>query len=99
MVTRGSTRGKWFLTTRWVMQQRDQGVRARFVCREFRKLNPGRDDIFAPASSVITSRVIDAVANHRRCSRFTFDASNAFFHAKETEEVYAEPPVEWREEM
>ena len=97
VVERKATTGERFLTTRWVMARRDGGVvRARFVCREFRSAGGKRTDLFAPATSVLTSRVIDAMANHRRVLRFTFDAGNAFFHADEVEECYCEPPDEWR---
>lgn len=100
-VPRAIAKGKTFLSTRWVLQDRGDEVRARFVGREFRlkgKERAARTDLFAPATSPTNSRVIDAMANHRRVPRFTFDCKNSFFNAKETEEVYAEPPQVWRDQ-
>jgi hypothetical protein len=85
------------ITTRWEVQMRHDKdkrpvARCRFVAREFRRGDP-RDDIFAPASSAITSRIVALKAQKRRgYIRFTLDASNAFFHAPCLEKCSVDPP-------
>ena len=91
------------ITTRWEVQMRHDKdkrpfARCRFVAREFRRGDP-RDDIFAPASSAITSRIVALKAQKRRgYIRFTLDASNAFFHAPCLEKCSVDPPAEWLEQ-
>lgn len=55
-------------------------ARARFARREFRNLDPHRDNLFSPSSGATTSN-----------SCWT----SAFFHAVEDEEVYVRRPDEW----
>ena len=51
------------LSNKWELKGKKEGdeltCRARFVTREFKSWDPHRDDIFAAASSVATSRLID----------------------------------------
>ena len=50
--------GKNRVTTRWRTDQRKDGIRARFVAREF-KGNKAMCDAFAPCSTPSTGRIID----------------------------------------
>eukprot|EP00971_Amphidinium_carterae_P197342 3917089-Amphidinium_carterae.1 len=54
-------------------------------------------DLFAPSSSPSTSRVIDQIALQLRLGRFCLDATNAFNHVPETEDIFVEPAAEWLE--
>ena len=86
--------GKKRVTTRWEIVHRLDGVRARFVAREFRR-SEYMDDVFAPSSGHSTSRIVDFVALKKRQHTFTGDITNAFFHVPEDEECYVDPPREW----
>lgn len=72
--------GTWF-SARWENQQRGDEVRCRYVAREFKKLDPLRDDLFTPASESSTGRCIDFKI--ARCGQpaAIADAANAYFHA------------------
>lgn len=91
---RGEAKGKC-LTVRWALDGRGDHVRARLVAREFRALDPYRDDLFTPAAVASAGRVIDTIAVKTRRNCKLGDASNAYFHADEDEDVYCEPPEEW----
>ena len=62
-VPREESHGKKFITTRWEeVPKWKQGrwiVRSRFVAREFRWKDPGRDDLFGVTSSANTGRILD----------------------------------------
>ena len=81
------------VSARWELALRD-GVRARFVCREFRRGDP-RKDLFAVASSSFTSRCLPFAGERHGGVRFTFDISNAFLHVPVEEPVTCDPPKEW----
>ena len=83
--------GKW-LSARWENQLRGDEVRCRYVSREFKKLDPTRDDVFTPASEPTTNRVIDFTAVKRAWLVLLGDAVNAYFNAVEKELVYCNPP-------
>ena len=98
------TVGKHKITTRWEdnLKWNDEGVlimRCRFVGREYKALDPWRTDLFAPATSPSTCRIIDFVAVRRQWPTLIADALRAFYHASETEEVYVDPPWEWLQEQ
>ncbi|CAE8694497.1 unnamed protein product, partial [Polarella glacialis] len=65
---------------------------------EFKSADPYRTDLFAPNSLASTSRVVDLRAVKKKHPTFTFDLTNAFFHAPEDEECYVDPPAEWLDE-
>ena len=53
--------GKKWISTRWEIDHRVGEVRARFVAREFKRCE-WREDLFAPSSSQLTSKLIDWLA-------------------------------------
>ena len=53
------------------------------------------EDLFAPASSQNTSRLVDMVAAKNRWKTFTADATRAFWQVPQAEECYIKPPKEW----
>ena len=73
------------LTCRWVkLLKRNAAeeivMRCRFVCREFRWLDPFLSEVFAPTSSPLTCRVIDMIALMWNVWTYVLDVSNAFIH-------------------
>ena len=46
---------KFYVTGRWEEDRKDEECRSRFVLRQYKKGNP-RDDIFAVATTGLTSR-------------------------------------------
>ena len=93
--------GKKFITTRWAevpkWKQDRWIVRSRFVAREFRWKDPGRDDLFGVTSSANTGRILDYLLTKKSLRAYLADCHCAFFHAPEEEEVYVEPPDEWKQ--
>ena len=101
-VPKQDTKGKKYITTRWeeVPKFKDGQwiVRSRFVAREFRWKDPGRDDLFGVTTSANTSRILDVLlAKGPGYTAVTGDVTCAFFHADEEEEVYVDPPTEWKD--
>ncbi len=94
MVPEEQSHGKKRITTRWEIVHRSDGVRARYVAREFKR-SEYMDDAFAPSSGRSTSRIVDYVALKKRYRTFTGDIKNAFLHVPDDEECYLEPPREW----
>lgn len=89
--------GFFELTSVWVPTRDPQGVlKLRWCVREF-KFASRRDDLFTPASTASTERVIDIVATKRRLKRVIVDCKNAYLHADEDEKVFAKPPRVWLE--
>ena len=93
------TKGKKYITTRWeeVPKFKDGQwiVRSRFVAREFRWKDPGRDDLFGVTTSANTGRILDVLLpKGPGYTAVTGDVTCAFFHAEEEEEVYVDPPTE-----
>jgi len=96
------TRGKPFVDTKWEISWRAGELKCRMVGREY-KWSVDRDDVFAPASSSLTSRVVDYIAmkddldeSDPMCT-FVVDCTSAFYQTPEEEEAYVLPPVEWME--
>ena len=87
------------ISTRWECQLRGEEVRARFVAREFRSLDPFRDDVYTPASEQPTARIIDLIMVKRGWPAVVIDAVCAYFQAEEDENVFTEPPREWLQKM
>ena len=101
-VPKAETKGKKYITTRWeeVPKFKDGQwiVRSRFVAREFRWKDPGRDDLFGVTTSANTGRILDVLlAKGPGYTAVTGDVTCAFFHAEEEEEVYVDPPTEWKD--
>ena len=68
------------------------------MAREFRWKDPGRDDLFGVTTSANTSRILDVLlAKGPGYTAVTGDVTCAFFHADEEEEVYVDPPTEWKD--
>ena len=86
--------GKKRVTTRWEIAHRLDGVRARFVAREFKR-GEYMDDVFAPSSGHSTSRIVDYIALKKGYHTLNGDVTNAFLHVPEDEECYVDPPREW----
>ena len=85
--------------TRWEIRWTGGRLKCRLVGREF-KWSVMRDDVFAPASSSMTSRVIDFAAmkdddsDDELCC-FEVDCTCVFYQAPEKEIFYTQPPREW----
>ena len=77
---------------------RMDGIRARFVAREF-KGDETMYDVFAPSSTPSTGRVIDYSSLKKAYHTFTADVTHASFHADEDEECYVNPPAEWLQQQ
>ena len=90
--------GKKRVTTRWHTDHRKDGIRARFVAREF-KGDEAMYDAFAPSSTTSTGRIIDYLSLKNSYHTFTADVTNAYFHVDEDEECYVDPPAEWLEQQ
>ena len=87
--------GKKRVTTRWNLDHRKDGMRARFVAREF-KGDETLYDVFAPGSTPSAGRVIDHLSLKMSYHTFTADVTNAYFHVDEDEECYVDAPAEWQ---
>ena len=101
-VPRQQSVGGKYITTRWEevpkLKQGKWICRSRFVAREFRWKDPGRDDLFGVTSSSNTGRILDYLMVKKSLRAYLADCKCAFFHAPEEEEVYVEPPDEWKQE-
>ena len=102
-VPREQSIGGKYITTRWEeVPKRKQGkliCRSRFVAREFRWKDPARNDLFGVTSSANTGRILDYLLVKKKGWRaYLADCKCAFFHAPEEEEVFVEPPEEWKRE-
>ena len=82
--------GKSFVDTKWDISWRAGALKCRLVGREY-KWSVDRDDVFAPASSSLTSRVIDFIAmkddddEHDPMCTFVVDCTSAFYQTPEEE--------------
>ena len=85
------------LSATWVPSWDEVGdVKMRYCSREF--ASEKRDDLFTPANTVSTERIIDIHAaknKHRGFVTVIVDCKNAYLHAEETEKVCVEPPDVW----
>lgn len=95
-VPRAQSVGGKYISTRWEeVPKWKEGkwiVRSRFVAREFKWKDPGRDDIFGVTSSANTGRILDYLLAKKQLRAYLADVECAFFHAPEEDEVYVEPP-------
>ena len=88
--------GTKHITTAWVIDYKeDRGWKARFVAREFKKQEWWLNDLFAASSHPMLHRVIDHLSLKLGQHTFGCDATNAFLHVPETEDVVVVPPSEW----
>ena len=69
------------------------------MVKDFRALQPWRRDLFTPSSLPITIRIVDAVAESHGWARFVADATNAFFHAAEDEDICGECFPEFKDQL
>ena len=90
--------GQKRVTTRWDLDRRKDGIRARFVEREF-KGDETMYDVFAPSSTPNTGRVIDYLSLKKSYHTSTADVTNAYFHVDDEEECYVDPPAELLEQQ
>ena len=101
-VPRAQSVGGKYISTRWEeVPKWKEGkwiVRSRFVAREFKWKDPGRDDIFGVTSSANTGRILDYLLAKKQLRAYLADVECAFFHAPEEDEVYVEPPQEWKDD-
>ena len=86
------------MTTRWDLDHRKDGIRARFVAREF-KGDETMYDMFAPSSTASTGRVNDYLSLEKSYHTFTADVINAHFHVDEDGKCYVDSPAEWLEQQ
>ena len=85
--------GKKRVTTRWDLDHRKDGIRTRFVAREF-KGDETMYDVFAPSSTSSTGRVIDYMSFQKSYYTFTPDVTDAYFHVDEDAECHMDPLAE-----
>ena len=88
---------RWEKSWKWNEATNEYDCRARYVGQEFKWLE-WRDDLFAPAAGHDLSRLVDFMVMKRGLTGFTCDASNAYFHAPEDENVVVKPPKEFVEQ-
>ena len=81
---------RWEKSWKW-KPEKGWFCRARYVGREYRWMEV-REDLFAPSATSDTARVIDVIALREGWSTSTADATNAFYHAPEHEDVAIPPP-------
>ncbi|KAI7946803.1 hypothetical protein MJO29_011330 [Puccinia striiformis f. sp. tritici] len=92
------------LGTRWVFviktPEADGGpeiFRARYVAKGFnQRIGHDCNETYAPTASLVTLRVLTAMANKYRYATATFDVSSAYLYSPIDEEVYVQPPIEIR---
>eukprot|EP00435_Cladocopium_sp_Y103_P019977 s1163_g4.t2 len=65
--------------------------------KEFRWKDSSRDDLFGVTSWANTGRILDYVMTKKSLRAYLADCHCTFFHAPEEEEVYVEPPDEWKQ--
>ena len=94
-VPRSSARGK-ILTMTWVIEQRSGERKARLCARPFGKAPRHADEVYCPTPFPSTIRVLLALAAVRNYAVRFFDVSRAFLHTPIREDVWIEPPVEWK---
>ena len=90
-----SQSGTRVISTRWVIVQKPDRVRARLVCRDYRSsgLSSLRENIYAPTSSLDCLRLIISIAEQNGFCLLTSDVSTAFLFAPLfTTEVVCFPP-------
>ena len=101
-VPRAQSVGGKYISTRWEEAPKwKEGkwiVRSRFVAREFKWKDPGQDDIFGVTSSANTGRILGYLLAKKQLRAYLADVECAFFHAPEEDEVYVEPPQEWKDD-
>ena len=90
--------GKKRATARWDLDHRKDGIRARFVAREF-KGDETMYDVFVPSSTASTGRVIDYLSLKKSHHTFTADVTNACSHADGDEDSDVDPSAEWLEQQ
>ena len=84
--------------TPWHTDGRKDGIRARFVAREF-KGDEAMYIAFALSSTPSTGRIIDNLSLKKSHHTFTADVTNAYFLVDEDEECYVDPRAEWLEQQ
>ena len=80
-------------------KERPEVWRCRYVVKDFRALQLWRRDLVTPSSLPITNRIVDAVAESHGWARLVADATNAFFHAAEDEDICGECPPEFKDQL
>ena len=98
MVDMHTALGPKRVTTRWDLDHRKDGIRARFVAREF-KGDETMNDVFSLSTTPSTRRVIDYLNLKESYHTFTADVTNAHFHVDEDEECHVDPMAEWLEQQ
>ena len=100
VVSKDNALGKRVIKGRWVVVKRGQSEwRCRWVCKDFKVMDPNADGLFTPSSHPSTGNVIDAYAVKTDKPSRIADAMNAYWHVDETEEVYIEAPQELIDRM
>ena len=93
-ISRDDVDPSWtWLSARWENQQREGEVRCRYVAREFRSMDPGREGLFTPSSEPTTGRLIDFKAVKYNQLTVLLDAVNAYFNALQDGNVVVEPQL------
>eukprot|EP00971_Amphidinium_carterae_P344215 6484464-Amphidinium_carterae.1 len=83
---------KIIIKARWVVARRgkENEWRCRWVCKDFKRHDPDQDGLFTPSSHPSSGFIIDCYAAKTGKLTRIADATNAYWHVPETEEVYAE---------
>ena len=101
-VSADETIGKAFMSTRYVRDWRWRDGqwkrRSRFVSREFKWLEPWRDEFYSPASSVACAKILSSICLQKGWSMWSIDVKNAYLLVPQPTEVYVEPPGIWLEQ-
>ena len=85
-------KGTRIISTRWEEKWKGEDVRSRFVARDYRHLDPKREDIFAATPTDTGLLILLALAASKRHVIRTGDLTTAFMHADLQEEIYVEGP-------
>ena len=86
---------RWERRWVWNKESAEWEVKSRYVAREFKAMDPTRDDLFVPGAAHSTGRVIDFVAAKEDMVTVEVDAVDAHYNAEETEPVYVNAPAEF----
>ena len=84
------------LKFRWVDKKRTEVWRCRYVVKDFRALQPWRRDLFTPSSLPVIGSWMQ---KSHGWARLVGDATNAFFHAAEDEDICGECPPEFKDQL
>ena len=99
VVPTSQTIGKRVIPAKWVVQQRADEWRCRWVACDRRDLSPGANDgFFTPGSHPTTARLVDVIAVKSMRPTRIADADHAYWQVEEEDEVYCTAPFELKQQ-